>query len=141
MRCGTRCGSKRVSFVNATRSLPWAVLYRFQPKHEHKATGHLAQRLLLALAVTIGRVAHAAAKQRAEGSETLKTYLETHLRHAEPLGTKELFGLLNSSLDQVLVWRGGEGVAKQTQEMIARQTGLLRNFRQVQRQVIAFVDI
>src|SRR6266478_8351189 len=105
MRDGTVCVSKRVSLVKATRSLPRAVLYRFQPKHEHKAPGHLAQRLLLALAVTIGRVAHAAAKQRAEGSETLKTYLETHLRHAEPLGTKELFGdrkstRLNSSHSQ-----------------------------------------
>src|SRR6266404_1990834 len=89
MRDGTVCVGKRVSFVNATRSLPRAVLYRFQPKHEHEATGHLAQRLLLALAVTIGRVAHAAPEQRAEGSETLKTYLETHFCHAEPLGTKQ----------------------------------------------------
>src|SRR5258708_39057702 len=105
MRDGTVCASKRVSFANATRSLPRAGLYRFQPKHEHKATGHLAQGLPLALAVTIGRVADAAAKQRAEGSETLKTYLETHLRHAEPLGTKQLFGLLNSSLDQVQIGR------------------------------------
>jgi hypothetical protein len=114
---------------------------RFQTEHENKATGHLAQRLLLALAIAIGRVAHAAPKQRAEGSETLKADLETHVRHAEPLGTKQLFGLLNSALDQVLVRRGGKGVAKQAQEVIARQTGLLRDLCQVQRQVITFVDI
>ena len=70
-------------------------------------------------------MADAAAKQRAERSETLKTDLEAHVRDAESIGTKQLFGLLNSSLDQVLMRRGGEGIAKQAQEVIARQTGLL----------------
>ena len=79
----------------------------------------------MALAIVIGRVTDAAAKQRAERSETLKPDLEAHIGHAESLGTKQLFGLRNSSLDQVLVWRGGERVAKESQEVITGQTGLL----------------
>jgi hypothetical protein len=98
---------------------------RFEPEHENKASRHLAQRLLLALAVVVGRVADAAAEKRAEGSKTLKTDFKTHLSHAESLGTKQFFGFLNSSLDQVLVWGGCERVAKQTEEMVTRQTGLL----------------
>ena len=98
---------------------------RFEPEHENKAPRHLAQRLFLALAVVVGRVADAAAEERAEGSETLKTDFKTHISHAESLGTKQFFGLLDASLDQVLVWGGGERVAKQTEEMVTRQTGLL----------------
>lgn len=71
----------------------------FQAEHENKATGHLAQSLLLAFAIAIGCVADTAPKQRAEGSEALETNLKTHIRHPEPLGTKQLFGLFNSSLD------------------------------------------
>src|SRR5260370_37799037 len=118
MRYGTACGSKRVSFITlpARYRERFCICLlsstRFQPEPENKATWHFASRLLLALAIAIGRIADAAAKQRAEGPETLKADLETHVRHAEPIGTKQLFGLLDSSLDQVLVWRGGECVAK-----------------------------
>ena len=105
MRYGTACNSKRVSFVTlpARYREQFCICLlssaRFQPKHDNKTTGHLAQRLLLALAIAIGCVAHTAAKKGAEGSETLETDLKAHIRYAEPVGTQELFSFLNSSLD------------------------------------------
>lgn len=72
----------------------------------------------MALAIAIGRVTDAAAKQRAERAETLEADLKTYVGHTEPLGTQELFGFLNSSPDQVLMWRGSKRVAKESQEVI-----------------------
>src|SRR5262249_48794327 len=83
---------------------------------------------------------NAFAKKRAEGSEALKSDFETHLSHAQAARSQQLFRLLDSLLNQVLVWCRIELFAKQPEKMIRRQTGLLRNLHQIQRQIVRFIN-
>ncbi len=89
-----------------------------------EAPWHLAQGPL-AIAIAHGRVANPATKKRAERSQTLKADFKANVRHAQPSGKKQLLGLLNSPVNQVLVRRGFERIPKEPEKVITRQTSLL----------------
>jgi len=68
----------------------------------------------LAPPVVYRGVADAFVEQRAERTQTLEADFETNVGHADAARAEQLFGFLNSSLNQVLPWRGVEGLAKRT---------------------------
>ena len=112
----------------------------FEPEHYDKATGDFFQRLSFAPAIVDRRIADAFAEQRTERTQTLKAHLKTDIRHAQAPGSKQFFGFVNSPPDQVLVRRGIERVAKQTQKMVSRETSLLGYLGQIEWQVVALVN-
>ena len=97
---------------------------RSHAKHLNKAAGDFFQRFSFAPAIVDRSIADAFAEQRAERSQTLKADLKTDVGHAQAPGSKQFFGFVNSPPDQVLVRRGIERVAEQTQKMVTRKTGL-----------------
>ena len=108
--------------------------------HFKKAGRHLALGLALLLTIVYRRIADALAKQRAERSETLKPYFKAYVGDRHSSVSKQLFGLFDSPVDQVLVWGGRKLFAKTAQKMVAGQAGLLGNFIEVERFVIVLVD-
>ena len=70
--------------------------------HDEEAAGDLAFGLG-ALAVGYGCVTDLATKERAEGSQTLKSHFKANVRNAEIVTTKQLLCLLDTTFDQILV--------------------------------------
>ena len=88
---------------------------------------NLLKRLSLAPPVSYGSVPDALVEERAERAQALEADFETNVGHADTADAEQLFGLLDSSLDQVLAWGRVEGLAKRAQKVITRQAGLSGN--------------
>jgi hypothetical protein len=108
--------------------------------HVEKAGWDFALRLTLLLSIVYRRIADALAKQRAERTEALKAYFKADISDRHPSVSQQLFGLFDSAIDQVLVWGGRKFFAEEAEEVIARQTRLLRNVIEVERLVKILVD-
>jgi hypothetical protein len=111
-----------------------------KPVHAKKAGRHLALGLTLLLTIVYRRMADALAKQRAERAETLKTYFKANVGDRHPPVSKQLFGLFDSPVDQVLVWGGRKLFTKAAQKMVTGQACLLGNLIQIEWPLIVFVD-
>jgi hypothetical protein len=111
-----------------------------QTKHLNEATRHLAQRFAFAPAIVHRGVTHAPAEKRTKRSETLKAYFKADVGDAGSGRSQKLFGPFDAALNQILMWRGFELVAKQPEKVIARQASLFGNLSQIQRLVVRFVD-
>jgi len=96
----------------------------FEPEHYDKAARDFFQGLSFAAAIVDRRIADTFAKQRAERSQALKANLKADVGDAQARRPQKLFGPVNPSLNQVLVRRGIERVAKQAQKMISGQACL-----------------
>src|ERR1043166_5401885 len=97
------------------------------------------QRLALASPIVYGSVANASVKQCAERTQALEAAFQANVRDAQAADAEQLFGLLNSALNQVLARRSVERLTKRSQEMVTRKAGLFGNFREIERTVITFV--
>ena len=108
--------------------------------HTEKAGRDFALRRALLLAIVYRRIADALPKQCAERAEALETYFKADISDRHTSVSQQLFGLFDSAIDQVLMWSGRKFFAEETQEMVARQTRLLRNLVEVERFVKILVD-
>ncbi len=95
-----------------------------QPKHLNKATGNFSQRLL-ALPIPGWRMPDRLAEERAERSEAFEADFETDISDAQAAPSQQFLGFLDPFLNQVLMWRRVERIAKEAQEMIPRHARLL----------------
>jgi len=93
-------------------------------------------------ALTIGhrRMTNATAKQRAEGSQTLKADFKADVSHAEFVSAQQLFCFRDTPLDEVLMRGLVVGLPKKAKEVITRKTRLFGNLIEAQRMVVAVVD-
>jgi hypothetical protein len=80
-------------------------------------------------------------KESAKGSQTLKADFKTDIGNSQVIGEQQFFCLFDAAFDQILVWRLVEGLAKQSQEMITRETRLARNLIETERMIETMVDI
>ena len=85
--------------------------------HDEEASGDLSL-CVRALAVSHWRLAYVSMKERAEGTETLKTDFEAHVGHAEFVAAKQFFRFLDATFNQVLMRCLVECFAEQPQEMV-----------------------
>ena len=108
--------------------------------HVEKAGRDFALGRALLLPIVYRRIADALAKQGAERAEALETYFKADIGDRHPSVSQQLFSLFDSAIDQVLVWSGRKFFAEETQEVVARQTRLLRNLIEVERLVKILVD-
>ena len=85
-------------------------------------------------------MADAFMKETAERPETLKTNLETDVSDSQVVRYEEFLSPLDAPLDQVLMWGLIECLPEESEEMIARKTGLFGNLLETQRMVVTVVD-
>src|SRR5215469_1278527 len=108
--------------------------------HKKDATGNASPQSKDPLAVAEGRISDPLAKKGAERAKTLKPYFEAHFGDAQFSTAKQLLCPFDPPLNEILVRRSTEGVAKEPQEMIAREKGLTRDLIQAEREIIELVD-
>lgn len=107
--------------------------------HYEEAAGDLALGLT-PFSVGYGGMSDVFMKESAEGSEALKAHLETDIRYAEFVASKQFFCFLDTAFDQVLVRSLMKCLPEETEEMVARETGLLGNLFETERMVVAVID-
>src|SRR5258705_1258794 len=85
-------------------------------------------------------MADAFMKETAERPETLKTNFETDVSDSQVVCDEKFLSPLDAPLDQVLMCGLVECLPEESEEMIARETGLFGNLLEIQRVVVAVVD-
>jgi len=92
------------------------------------------------LAIGDGRVPDISMKETAKRSQALKTHFKANISHPNILRAEQFLCLLDSAFDQILVGRFIKGLAKESEEMVTRKTGLARYLLEIERVIIAVID-
>lgn len=107
--------------------------------HDEEASGDLTLSLR---PFAIGRrwITYRAMKESAERTETLKPDFEADVSHAKFVPAEQFFCFLYATFDQVLMRGLVVCLTEETEKMIPRKTGLLRNLFEAERMVVAVID-
>lgn len=86
--------------------------------HDEEAARDLSLSLR-PLSIGHGCMSDVFVKESAERSETLKSDFEADVGHAKFVAAEQLFGFLDATFDQVLMWRLVECLPEETKKMVA----------------------
>src|SRR5262249_32308785 len=95
-----------------------------QPEYLNKTAGDFLEGFSFTPAIGGWGLANTLAEERTERAKTFESNLKANVRYAQPARAQQFLGFLNPALNQTLVRRHIERIAKQTQEVITRQASL-----------------
>ncbi|HKE56620.1 MAG TPA: hypothetical protein VKB46_07960 [Pyrinomonadaceae bacterium] len=79
-------------------------------------------------------------EETTERTQALKSHLEANVCDAQFVGPEQFLRFLYAAFNEVLVRRFIEGLAEQTQKVVARETCFFRDLIEIERVVVTVVN-